>query len=424
MVLMKNSERLQYLVVAAVKSESNLFPNISMSIGARRDHISFMTHKRSKFNILAPSRPIAVQYKTRVPVGISRAANSSRERETIQHLDFANSGPIAQSFRTLTSTAVDKLDRKNYLQSPVCKSFKFSPSVFDIFPVPILPTAFPLSTDMDACPKCAFSAIRPYTPSVNATDLLQRGFSSLDISQASILNDITNLEQELDEIEPLFVQIRDRREKLLKDLRGCKALLAPIRRLPRETLIQIFGLASSDIPDPRDTPWILGEVCSTWRSISRSCPSLWTRIHISTFGRNYSTFLETYISLSVHLPIHMSVEGQLDHKDTDILRCLALHSERWSALELTVTGQALSHLISLASSPAIHLTKLSLFRVGVDQSETNHAAVNCLFSSSPITEVCLRRIPYSSMPINTSHLSKLHVHSYDPGELYSMFQRS
>ncbi|KAK0435738.1 hypothetical protein EV421DRAFT_1834381 [Armillaria borealis] len=277
---------------------------------------------------------------------------------------------------------------------------------------------------MDACPKCTFSAIRPYTPSVNATDLLQRGFSSLDISQASILNDITNLEQELDEIEPLFIQIRDRREKLLKDLRGCKALLAPIRRLPRETLIQIFGLASSDIPDPRDAPWILGEVCSTWRGISRSCPSLWTRIHISTFGRNYSTFLETYISLSVHLPIHMSVERQLNHKDTDILRCLALHLERWSVLELTMTGQGLSHLLSLASSPAIHLTKLSLLRVGVDQPEINHAAVNCLFSSSPITEVCLRRIPYSSMPINTTHLLKLHMYSYDPAKLYSTLQRS
>ncbi len=80
-----------------------------------------------------------------------------------------------------------------------------------------------------------YASIRPYTLSVNATDLLQRRFSSLDISQASILSDSANLEHELHDVEPLFVQIRDRREKLLMDLRGCKALLAPIRRLPRET---------------------------------------------------------------------------------------------------------------------------------------------------------------------------------------------
>ncbi|PBK84951.1 hypothetical protein ARMGADRAFT_909563, partial [Armillaria gallica] len=151
---------------------------------------------------------------------------------------------------------------------------------------------------------------------------------------ASMLKDIDNLEQELDDIEPLFVQIKDRRGKLLKNFRGCKGLLVPIRRLPRETLLQIFGLASSDIPDPRGTPWILGEVCSTWRSISRTCPSLWTRIHVPEYGRNNFTFLDTYISLSVHLPIQMSVERQLNHRDMDILRFLALHMERWSVLEL------------------------------------------------------------------------------------------
>ncbi|PBK84967.1 hypothetical protein ARMGADRAFT_1087869 [Armillaria gallica] len=144
----------------------------------------------------------------------------------------------------------------------------------------ILPTIFPLNADMDACLKCAFSAICPYNPLVSAIDLLRRRFSSLDVSQASMLKDMDNLEQELDVIEPLFVQIRDQREKVLKDLHGCNGLLAPIRCLPRETLLQIFGLASSDIPDPGGVPWILGEVCSTWWSISRFCPSLRTRNNV------------------------------------------------------------------------------------------------------------------------------------------------
>ncbi|PBK99790.1 hypothetical protein ARMGADRAFT_918635, partial [Armillaria gallica] len=89
------------------------------------------------------------------------------------------------------------------------------------------------------------------------------------------MDDISNLEQELQQIESLFIRIRDQREKLLKDLGSCKALLAPIRRLPRETLLKIFSLASSDIPDPLNAPWSLGQVCSTWQSISHSCPSLW-----------------------------------------------------------------------------------------------------------------------------------------------------
>ncbi|KAK0221268.1 hypothetical protein IW262DRAFT_1256517, partial [Armillaria fumosa] len=106
-------------------------------------------------------------------------------------------------------------------------------------------------------------------------ELLRSGFSPLDVSQASILNDIESLEQEIQNVDSLFLQIRERRDKLFKDLDGCKALLAPIRRLPRETLLQIFDLASSDTPSHDDASWYLGEICSTWRSVSRFCPSLW-----------------------------------------------------------------------------------------------------------------------------------------------------
>ncbi|KAG7439152.1 uncharacterized protein BT62DRAFT_924882 [Guyanagaster necrorhizus] len=112
---------------------------------------------------------------------------------------------------------------------------------------------------MVTCPKCEFGAVVPYTPSVNAIELLQLGASSHDICHASLSDDITNLEEELQTIESLFIQIRDRRDRILKDLGCCKALLAPIRCLPRELLLEIFDLASSDVPDPHHAPWILGQ---------------------------------------------------------------------------------------------------------------------------------------------------------------------
>ncbi|KAK0243636.1 hypothetical protein EDD85DRAFT_753725, partial [Armillaria nabsnona] len=88
-------------------------------------------------------------------------------------------------------------------------------------------------------------------------------------------NDITHLEQELQVIRSLFIKTRDRYDKLVKDIGSRKSLLAPVRRLPRETLLQIFALASSDNPTPFDAPWSLGHVCFTWRSLTRSSPSLW-----------------------------------------------------------------------------------------------------------------------------------------------------
>ncbi|KAK0188594.1 hypothetical protein F5146DRAFT_1055901 [Armillaria mellea] len=277
---------------------------------------------------------------------------------------------------------------------------------------------------MDICPKCAFSAICSYVPSVDATELLQSGFSSLDVCQASIRDDISNLEQELHEIESLFIRIRDRRDKLLKDLGGCKALLAPIRRLPRETLLEIFSLASSDIPDPLDAPWSLGQVCSTWRSISRSCPSLWTGIHISESNSDCTTFLRKYISLSRDLPIHVSMTtiDQDEETISDVVTDLVLQAERWASLDLNMTGDELSGLLALTSSPAIKLTTLRIHLSGVFQPDINHVRFNTLFSSSPIKEAHFQRILYSSMPINMSEMLKFHV-SYDPAELHSMLHR-
>ncbi|PBK69174.1 hypothetical protein ARMSODRAFT_1085040 [Armillaria solidipes] len=275
---------------------------------------------------------------------------------------------------------------------------------------------------MDICPKCAFSAICSYVPSVDATELLQSGFSPC---QASITDDISNLEQELQNIESLFIQIGDRRDKLLKDLNSCKALLAPIRRLPRETLLEIFSLASSDIPDPFDFPWSLGQVCSTWRSISRSCPSLWTRIHISESNSDCTTFLEKYISLSRDLPIHLSMDIDPGEETiSDVVTDLVLQSERWASLELNMSGQGLSELLSLASSPAIKLTSLRICVFGVFQPEINHPVLNNLFSSSPIREAQLECVTFSNMPINMTELLKFHMYSYDPAELRSMLHRA
>ncbi|SJL16921.1 uncharacterized protein ARMOST_20453 [Armillaria ostoyae] len=274
-------------------------------------------------------------------------------------------------------------------------------------------------TDMATCPKCEFGALRPYTPSVDANGLLRSGASPIHICRASLLDDIVNLEKELQDIEPLFLQIRDRRNKLLKDLGDCKALLAPVRTLPPETLLHIFELASSD-NDPLGAPWILGHVCSFWRSLSRSCPSLWTRIY---FAAEYCSpeFLEEYISLSRDLPIHLFVFEQPDVEDVMvILEGLMMHSERWSTLELKLAGEHIYELLNLASSPAVQLTKFHIsLRVGTRLPKLKREVMSHLFSSSPIQDAYLSRISYSRMPINPTELRKFHIFS-TPAELYSM----
>ncbi len=48
---------------------------------------------------------------------------------------------------------------------------------------------------------------------LHPADLLQSGLSPVDVDQVVLMHDLTRLEDELDQIEPLFIKIRDRRNK-------------------------------------------------------------------------------------------------------------------------------------------------------------------------------------------------------------------
>ncbi|KAK0457579.1 uncharacterized protein EV420DRAFT_503167 [Desarmillaria tabescens] len=332
---------------------------------------------------------------------------------------------VWRSFLSLRLPTPNLTQKKNYTKNDFRPGFPITLSSARRFSTPSGNIRYLISMDTNTCPKCGFSAIRPYTPSVNPSELLQSGFSSLDVSRASILTDVANLDQELQQIESLYGRIRDRREQILKDLGGCKALLAPIRRLPRETLLHIFSLASSDAPHPFDAPWILGEVCSTWRSISRSYPSLWTNIDISrSCSLRPLLFIETYISLSGNLPLHLHIRRHVQDVKMDVLTRLASHSGRWSTLDLEITDRLLCRLLNLASTPATRLTNLRFCLLGESQPVISHAVVNNLFSSSPIKEAKLEHIHSSSVPINMTELRIFHIHSYDPAELLSMLQQA
>ncbi|KAG6818440.1 hypothetical protein H0H93_004905 [Arthromyces matolae] len=72
------------------------------------------------------------------------------------------------------------------------------------------------------------------------------------------------------------------------------AVCGPFDCIPPEILCRIFELVSGDWPctippDVREPPWLLGQVCSHWRKVSRSIQSLW-KTQIIVFGQAHYTF--------------------------------------------------------------------------------------------------------------------------------------
>ncbi|KIY72026.1 hypothetical protein CYLTODRAFT_418210 [Cylindrobasidium torrendii FP15055 ss-10] len=129
---------------------------------------------------------------------------------------------------------------------------------------------------------------------------------------------------------------------LLREIGLQRALLAPIRRLPREILLGVFELMD-DTVDTETGRAVLGQVCRFWRTLSRSCPSLWTKVDIMTFLPESANFAEQTLLLSGDLDIHIKVYLSRLRDETKATRnrawkMVGTHSRRAAVLEVNVVN--------------------------------------------------------------------------------------
>ncbi|KAJ6463133.1 hypothetical protein C8R47DRAFT_1238631 [Mycena vitilis] len=88
-------------------------------------------------------------------------------------------------------------------------------------------------------------------------------------------------------------------------------------------------------------PWIFGQVCSYWRQLAESLPTLWVGINISTvLSTRQATLLHTQLARTANAPLNLLIRftsGQRSHRETPFGRFLAtlvLHSARWRTLHM------------------------------------------------------------------------------------------
>ncbi|KAK0434884.1 hypothetical protein EV421DRAFT_1717141, partial [Armillaria borealis] len=94
---------------------------------------------------------------------------------------------------------------------------------------------------------------------------------------------IRDLDVEIADLQERFNSLISNARSLQSQLRHL-AILSPIRRLPTELLQEIFLRCIDDKPFrdicpeggyASEAPVIFGRVCSRWRTVSFSTPSLW-----------------------------------------------------------------------------------------------------------------------------------------------------
>ncbi|THU94579.1 hypothetical protein K435DRAFT_798780 [Dendrothele bispora CBS 962.96] len=191
-----------------------------------------------------------------------------------------------------------------------------------------------------------------------------------------------------------LVQLECEEQKLIKYIADQRTVLNPVRRLPPDILFELFtacldstpvlDLRSSrltedslDIKSPR---WVLGHVCSVWRSVVLSSPSLWSNIKLSITKKN-STFSSRTLLLGLHLqrtqqrPLSVSLYGGYNslNESHPFLVLLLPTAPRWNALFVAMKTGHISQCLEPAKPFLERLNTLSLLPRSIHETVTTPA---------------------------------------------------
>ncbi|KAF9016248.1 hypothetical protein BDZ89DRAFT_923976, partial [Hymenopellis radicata] len=97
---------------------------------------------------------------------------------------------------------------------------------------------------------------------------------------------LEDLDSKIVQAQELLKNLLSARRQAQSHLEDVKSILHPIRSIPNELLLEIFGHCISKIPsdedpdtlDPKGAPWLLARVCHRWRELAVNTPQLWMHL--------------------------------------------------------------------------------------------------------------------------------------------------
>ncbi|PBK98822.1 hypothetical protein ARMGADRAFT_589949 [Armillaria gallica] len=246
------------------------------------------------------------------------------------------------------------------------------------------------------CSNCGFVNVLPPGPHSQTLKMIQdsgglvsqllRGSQPLlDADHAVIDAELTKLNRlrswydaQLQEIELYREEVKNR-----------ESIYAPIRRLPRDILLEIFdficgswwhephhdkddsdesdleydfedddlGRGSLDVTGPL---WVLGRVCGLWRDTLHSSPASWARYVLvkSPFSKHAPEILETY----------------LKRTGGEIMSLLVQSCYRWENVFIRTVTQHMHHLESISHLPVLQTINIDI----IDVDDSDYSSDMCL----------------------------------------------
>ncbi|KAF9032139.1 hypothetical protein BDZ89DRAFT_1063515, partial [Hymenopellis radicata] len=203
----------------------------------------------------------------------------------------------------------------------------------------------------------------------------QSDVSVIESMLSAPTTEISDLATEILRVEALLATLKKHHTYLDKHIQRSDAYVkpSPIRQFPTEILSLIFAAACTSF-EPADykTPLNISLVCSKWRAITLSTPTLWSHVYVgsSLHGRD---IFEYYLRQCGKLPISIKIDLPLlsppECNDPFTYEVLHYHlfmsylshtSEQWRVLELYVGCKDFDILTRYSRFPILEALTLGL----------------------------------------------------------------
>ncbi|KAK0185641.1 hypothetical protein F5146DRAFT_1144147 [Armillaria mellea] len=145
-------------------------------------------------------------------------------------------------------------------------------------------------------------------------------------------------EEEIALLSTSIAQLETKRDALSLHATMCRSALAPVRGLPRDMLQEIFSWTCGLGADREwRAPWLLGQVCGSWRNIMMTSPFLWSTIVAPLPGIHPHLLGEALRRSGTH-PLSMALTFKHALTKDNLLDIFLQHSARWRVMKIDVSG--------------------------------------------------------------------------------------
>ncbi|KAL0947652.1 hypothetical protein HGRIS_013739 [Hohenbuehelia grisea] len=137
-------------------------------------------------------------------------------------------------------------------------------------------------------------------------------------------------------------QLQSLQKRLKQQLNKYRSISSPIRRLPVELIRHVFLMYALD--EPRETKWhvwVLGQICSRWRSIALAYPDIWASVPYAVQRWSRPAIIEEHLRRSAPRPLQVTV-GNVGEGFPEQTALLVGSSSRWEQLTLYPSFSALN----------------------------------------------------------------------------------